>query len=371
MIQQNTAIKLFENCIPVKGYCRSIIYDLQRSNYDFVPNDVVEFINQYDKTEISKILETDDSFFTEKQEYLDYLLQKEYLFKCEANQIGLFPQMDLAWKSSSLITNAVLGYDKDLFQLDKTLEELEYLGCRHILVVSEKVLSEDEIQDFLNQLIKFSFLSVQIITKYSDKICQSKLEKICSQYHNIQNIVFFDSNLEETKNVKSNILFFFQDNFPFIPVIDLSYFVVGVYSFTEAQKHNIYFNRKVFIDFNGDIKNSLNANKVFGNIRTNSIINSINNEDFQDIWYNAKDNTDICKSCEFRYMCIDGRVPTQRKDNNWYHTTECNYNPYIAKWAGEEDYLSLAECGIISNEEGFSIDEEKVNLIVQELYGDE
>ena len=84
-----------------------------------------------------------------------------------------------------------------------------------------------------------------------------------------------------------------------------------------------------------------------------------------------KDETDVCKDCEFRHMCVDNRLPYERSPNEWYHKIECNYNPYIAKWEGEEGYRTLAECGVISNEEGFSIDHEKIAEINEELWGED
>jgi hypothetical protein len=67
-------------------------------------------------------------------------------------------------------------------------------------------------------------------------------------------------------------------------------------------------------------------------------------------------------------MCIGGRVPIQRKDGAWYHTSECCYNPYIAKWAGEEGYKSLKEVGVITNEMNTSFDIELINKTLTKLY---
>lgn len=77
---------------------------------------------------------------------------------------------------------------------------------------------------------------------------------------------------------------------------------------------------------------------------------------------------DVCKDCEFRYMCVDAAIPNKRKDNSWYRSSECNYNPYISKWNNEEGYKTLSECGIIVGETGFSIDKEKLNTIINELW---
>lgn len=42
-------MQLYESCIPVKGYLRSIIYDLQRSHYFFVPNEMLLFLKNIKK----------------------------------------------------------------------------------------------------------------------------------------------------------------------------------------------------------------------------------------------------------------------------------------------------------------------------------
>lgn len=93
--------------------------------------------------------------------------------------------------------------------------------------------------------------------------------------------------------------------------------------------------------------------------------------EYPEIWKSPKEKTDICHNCEFHNVCIDNRLPKKREsDGLWYHTTECNYNPYIAKWKGEEGYRTLAECGVKSDETGFSIDHEHIAKINEELWGD-
>ena len=61
--------------------------------------------------------------------------------------------------------------------------------------------------------------------------------------------------------------------------------------------------------------------------------------------------------------CIDNRTPYQRSEKEWYHKEPCNYNPYLAKWEHEEGFVSLADCGVVSNAEGFSIDHNRVGVL--------
>ncbi|HLV91705.1 MAG TPA: hypothetical protein VKX34_01175, partial [Aequorivita sp.] len=73
-----------------------------------------------------------------------------------------------------------------------------------------------------------------------------------------------------------------------------------------------------------------------------------------------------------RYCCITNiKREKSISKKTMYNTTECNYNPYIAKWEGEEGYKTLSECGVISNENGFTIDHDKIAEINAKLWGEE
>jgi len=44
----------------------------------------------------------------------------------------------------------------------------------------------------------------------------------------------------------------------------------------------------------------------------------------------------------------------------------CLYNPYIAKWEGDDGYISVKECGDYTNEAGFIPNHEKIMEINKE-----
>jgi hypothetical protein len=168
-----------------------------------------------------------------------------------------------------------------------------------------------------------------------------------------------------------------SDTFTSVLDEDLFYpkFVASFKLFTESQNFNTYFNKKLFIGENGEIKNAPESNKIYGYLKDmNSIIemkNIILTSEFQKLWYLKKDNIDVCKDCEFRHICVDSRLPFKRNKNDWYHKNECNYNPYICKWVNEDGYQTLEECGVISNETGFSIDHEEIAKINADLWSEE
>ncbi len=93
-------------------------------------------------------------------------------------------------------------------------------------------------------------------------------------------------------------------------------------------------------------------NKSFGNIRNTTLAEAIEKPGFKELWFINKDKIDVCKVCEFRHMCTDCRAFIKDPENIYSQPSKCPYNPYIAKWQGEEGYVSVKECGAYTREKG-------------------
>jgi SPASM domain peptide maturase of grasp-with-spasm system len=141
------------------------------------------------------------------------------------------------------------------------------------------------------------------------------------------------------------------------------YFRINKSLFTESQNHNTCLNRKLCIDAEGNIKNCPSMPRSFGNIKDTTLLEAIEKEGFKDLWFITKDQIEVCKDCEFRYMCTDCRCFLKDSENIYSQPAKCTYNPYIAKWAGEDGYVSVEECGCYSKETGFIPDTEKIAVI--------
>ncbi|WP_109437959.1 SPASM domain-containing protein [Aquimarina sp. AU119] len=79
---------------------------------------------------------------------------------------------------------------------------------------------------------------------------------------------------------------------------------------------------------NGDIQQSPFTDKVFGNVGTKSLLSIISNQTFQEYWDIPKDKIEVCKDCEFRYVCNDARIPLKRDGKTYYFEESCTYDPY-------------------------------------------
>jgi SPASM domain peptide maturase of grasp-with-spasm system len=127
-------------------------------------------------------------------------------------------------------------------------------------------------------------------------------------------------------------------------------FSVNKEHLAEAQSYNTCLNRKLCIDHNGNIKNCLAMDKIFGNILEDDIIKIVNSSDFQSLWQITKDQIEVCKDCEFRYICTDCRCFIKDPDNIYSQPAKCGYNPYIAKWKDQDGYVPVEEYRIYSKE---------------------
>ncbi len=77
--------------------------------------------------------------------------------------------------------------------------------------------------------------------------------------------------------------------------------------------------------------------KEYGNSKNITLKEALNHKDFKKYWKLTKDEIEVCKDCEYRYICTDCRAYTERS-----HTSKegldtskplkCGYNPYTGEW---------------------------------------
>jgi radical SAM protein with 4Fe4S-binding SPASM domain len=99
-------------------------------------------------------------------------------------------------------------------------------------------------------------------------------------------------------------------------------------------QRNLMFNKSVYIDGLGNVKRHREDEEMYGNIVSADLVEIIENKSFNFFWEVTKDQIEVCKDCEFRYICPDGRIPfkTNSKDEYYKYKTTCKYDPYQGNW---------------------------------------
>src|SRR6187402_127260 len=320
-------IKLFASCIPVKGARRSIIYDLQRMDYDFIPNSLYEFLKIYDGQglqEIKELYSDEENIIIE--EYISFLLDKDYIFLTDSPES--YPDLSLDWDAPRIITNSIVDFDVTSdHDFENIIAQLTSLRCQALELRFFESYPLSIIKDLVEITNHSTIRSLHLVIKFDKDITAEGIEDLMAQHTALKSIIIHGCtspmpNLSEKSVVCISDLITDESH---CGVIDHLNFSVNISSFTESIHYNSCLNRKISIDKSGEIKNCPSSSTSFGNIKNRTLAEAVNDDGFKALWNIKKDDILVCKDCEFRYMCTDCRVYLSNKDNIYSKPLKCNY----------------------------------------------
>jgi SPASM domain peptide maturase of grasp-with-spasm system len=328
-------LKIFEDCRFVRGHKRSIIYDLGNEKYHFIPNILCEIANKFDGKSIDELYNYYGIYNSKYiDEYLTYLTTNYFAIICNKKQCEIFQQLNLVWNNPSKVTNAIIEIN-DKFDFSSIFNQLENLGCYHIQLRAANIIDPEVISNILSKTKNSAIKTIELVLKHHDNI--ESYKTLIDKCYRLNSIVFHSSpqDIKYKETIHFALIRKNLNSAKDYIVIDPAFFNVNMPLFTESLEYNSYLNRKISIDYSGNLKNCTNAKQIFGNIKHDEISKVIDNKSFTKYWRISKDKIQVCKDCEYRYMCIDARIPHRNMGHDWFFDTECAYNPYTAKWNNE------------------------------------
>lgn len=330
---------LFSDCIPVKGFSRSIICDTRNDRYHFIPNGLYDILEKYNGKTIENIKNDFEYLYDEIiDDYFDFLIANKLIF-FNSNP-DLFPKIKTEWNSPSLITNIIIDYDEIIHDFKCLIPQFETLKCSHVQLRFFKKISLDYIYEVVQLLKKEKsrISSIDFIVPFYEDFRLEELKILLSENSRVHSIIIFNSphdeiydpisrNMGYIMQVKRNVL-----NEKHCGLINDAYFHSNIKLFSESQHHNTCLNRKISIDKEGTIKNCPSMKESFGNIKDISLQEALNQPNFKKLWNISKDQIDVCKDCEFRHICTDCRAYTENPDDQYSKPLKCGYSPYTNIW---------------------------------------
>lgn len=340
MINPDNVFNLFANCIPVKGKNRSIICDVHRGRFRFIPNALYYILTHFKKHSVAEVKEKfnhqNDEFI---DEYFIFLEKNEFIFYCTKEEQKLFPKLRLDFDFPSAITNCIIDFDKNIvYNYENLFQQLTDLNCNFWQLRFFGEFNLDEIRDIVSVAGNMPISSIHLVIPYHASINKTRISKIYDAAP-ISLIDFY--NVPETKIKKwEELSVMLPFKFYSVKLTDHShcgkigadYFSLNVNSFGESESFNSCLNKKIGVDVNGNIKNCPSMSKSFGNIKDITLKDAMEFSGFKDVWSLNKDKISICKDCEFRYICTDCRAYTENPEDINSKPLKCGYDPYTNKW---------------------------------------
>ncbi|SFA47306.1 SPASM domain peptide maturase, grasp-with-spasm system [Pedobacter suwonensis] len=332
---------LFSDILITKGVNRILISDLQRNYSELQSLELNNIIEELKSNSIEDVFALYDQESKEMlQEYLNFLVEKEYGFITENSWDENFPPLQTDFSDSSTISNIFIE-TADLMFSPQLVQSIENLGIRHLVIYCESKLS---LMDFLTLEDTFNdscLESIEIFSLYHEDVNDDFVKKLDEKCLRIYSLIFHkcdNAAFEVTDTFKFNLVFTDQHlKINSCGKVDLKYFETNMLKVLEAINHNSCLHKKIGIDINGNIKNCPAMCNSFGNINTTTLEEAILHEDFKKYWNLTKSGIQICKDCEFRNICTDCRAFTEQthKNNDGLDISKplkCGYNPYTSQW---------------------------------------
>lgn len=364
--------RFWSNCILIKGYRKSLLYDMFRHRSIVVSNFFCICHERYINIPVSHI--ANDDSFAERRGYLkmlDFFIKND--FGILVDDISTLPPFSMEYATPYLATNVIIETDSD-HRPDCITPTID-------LIVKEKIqalqindyghLTIEQLNQISEHLQRSSIEAVHIYTHFSIYYTAKQIFLILNNLR-IRQVTFIGSphnkKFDDETAVNGQVSFVTGSiDYSNCGNIGKQYFITNQPFFIEAHSCNTCLNRKVSIDIDGNIGNCPLMPHTFGNIKDVSLREVVSRPEFQRLWHITKDQIDVCKDCEYRYICTDCRHFIKDKKNIYSQPSKCGYNPYIAKWSDEEGYVPVEDCGTYSSETGFIPDRQRIEAINRQL----
>ncbi len=331
--------KLYGCCLPVKGARRSLLCDLQKQRRRFIPNSLYEILTEHKDKDIDAVKAHYDHQYDDViEEYFEHLLAEDWGFLCDDDP-ALFPEVDLRWENPSLIANAIIDADAESdHPYESIFAQLDDLGCHAVQLRFFFPVPEAVLRRPLDLTARGGLSAIYLVLGHHPDIGgKSAYEALLGEYPRVLQALVHSAPEELTgdpfdKGDKAVLAPNPIDSADCCGVVDEVYFSVNLEMAAESLKYNSCLNRKISVDPRGAIKNCPSLPETFGRVQDSSLHSALAHKGFKDLWEINKDQIEVCKDCEFRYVCTDCRAFITDPDNRFSKPSKCAYDPYTAEW---------------------------------------
>ncbi|MDO4726058.1 MAG: grasp-with-spasm system SPASM domain peptide maturase [Porphyromonadaceae bacterium] len=311
---------IYNCCFITKGFSRGCLIDVERNLHCSVP---LELCNILDNKQIS---EKSDFF-----EHIEFLRNEGFLYFTDPNEVDSYSHNEIF--TPFVFNNLIF----DVSNIDDFFSRIQKINSNEIETIQIRFyfkLNIQQIYSVLCYLVERDFYSIELLFNHDENNSTEEYLKIYNSYEYITKLVVFNYMSDIYPKIKN--IFFVQQELESenqCGKISENLFCPNLRTFLSAKTANSCLYKKISIDKKGYIKNCPSMNKSYGNIDDNiTLKEALSIPDFTKLWHITKDQIEVCKDCEFRYICTDCRCFITDKNNILSKPKNCKYNPYSTEW---------------------------------------
>jgi len=326
---------LFSNCMPVAGLKNAIICDLQNGVYLPIPNLLFEVLSVNRKNKFS--VEALKKYYENKLDsgidaYIRYLIEKG--FGAVVESPDNFPDLSMKWDFPGQISNAIIEVSPDIEMAiyADLFNQLTELGCFALEMRIYERTGIEKLTKIIEYTDQSSLRYILLLVTYDENIDPETYELLMKEHPRVAYIAVFYT--PEAGAVNLDKVRFLNEKLDRrqCGLIGKDYFTMNIRFFSEAIQHNSCLNRKIAVDADGNIKNCPSMAPSFGNIKNTKLQDALDQPEFKQYWHMSKDQINICRNCEFRYICTDCRAYLENPEEKNAKPLKCGYDPSTGEW---------------------------------------
>lgn len=323
MNEKNKIIKLASNCFFVKGANKNLLIDLQNDAWYHIDFE----LDQNSEIDISTL----------KKDDVDYLVNKQILIQIPTELKDNFPRVPTTFEVSSIIEFAIIDRNaQSTYSVKKALIWLDSLLLKFCQIRFYSDVTISEVEEILETVKESNLESLDLLLPFSNDLLTFFEQKL-ELHPKLHAIIFHssDRNQNELSIYEKRRLLMKE---PIVSsnscgIVHPGYFSNTKKHILKSMNYNSCLYKKIGIDVDGKIKNCPSMQTQIGSMTD---IDKIDLSDLEtEFWNIKKDEIEICKECEFRYICFDCRVKVSHK---YARPNTCIYNPYTSLWKGQKGY---------------------------------
>ncbi|WP_162910732.1 grasp-with-spasm system SPASM domain peptide maturase [Hymenobacter oligotrophus] len=328
--------KLFACCIPVKGARRSVICDLQRDRYQPIPTILYYILTRFHHLPVEQIKANfDHRHNADIDAYLAFLDEQELGFWTDEPQ--QFPALQLKnWHEAKAITNAVVDFaPQSTHSLTELVPQLSELGCDALELRFFYSLALPELTQRLEAVKGSTLRSVEVVVGYDPSLSSAALRELHQHNPRVRKLTIHSAGQATFAELDDFVIIYTPEQITSEKCcgsVSPWYFTANTHLFSEAQKFNSCLNRKIGVDQHGLLRNCPSMPTSFGHVDDTPLRAVLQQPDFTAVWAVNKDQVEVCRDCEFRYICQDCRAYTLDATSLSGKPAKCSYDPYAAVW---------------------------------------